>query len=91
MDDKSSSKTVEMDGLPFNREGGFGGVDATQAIFEPRAIRTNLFEFGTDGGVRDIRWQSAPGSTDQFAMARVRVPWFLDFSWSTRRAVNTFP
>ena len=75
--------------LPFNCQGLFGGIDATQSFSKGQGIRPNLFEFrDLDPNQylhQDVQWQGRGSSGgDDDHTATFGIPKYLDFVWETR-------
>ncbi|KAF3046485.1 hypothetical protein E8E12_010134 [Didymella heteroderae] len=75
--------------LPFNCQGLFGGIDATQSFSKGQGIRPNLFELlnldAKEYLHQDVQWQgqgSLSGADDH--IATFSIPRYLDFVWETR-------
>ncbi|WEW57034.1 hypothetical protein PRK78_002493 [Emydomyces testavorans] len=64
--------------LPPNTQSGFGGVDVSCAVFDPSAVRTNLFKFPIDDGTAWTDVGSGPNGDSTYT-----VPGYMTFSWAS--------
>ncbi|EEP81403.1 predicted protein [Uncinocarpus reesii 1704] len=64
--------------LPPNTQSGFGGVDVSCAVFDPSAVRTNLFRFPIDDGTAWTDVGSGPSGDSTYT-----VPGYMTFSWAS--------
>nr|OQO24438.1 hypothetical protein B0A51_09112 [Rachicladosporium sp. CCFEE 5018] len=89
VDDDPSGEPPADPILPFNCQGLFGGVDATQSFSKGEVIRSNLFELRSlepkDYLHQEVQWEEqGTVNNNEDHVATFAIPRYLDFVWETR-------